>query len=92
MANQPYVQGTVSVGTTATLIASPGPGGVYVYNNGSAAVVLGGSTVTATGATQGATLASGAGLILPSDGPAHDLYGITATGTASVSFVYPGGN
>lgn len=83
-----YAQATVSVGTTATLIATPGPGGIYLTNGGSAAVIFGGSTVTATGATAGPSLASGASILLPSGGPSHGLYGITASGTASVAYVY----
>lgn len=91
MANATYVQGTVSVGTTATKIASPadGTGGIYLTNGGSAVLILGGSTVTATGLTEGPSLASGASIILPTAGGAHDLYGITASGTAAVSFIYP---
>lgn len=92
MANAPYVQGTVSVGSTATLIASPGygTGGIYVYNGGSNAVILGGNTVTASGATAGVSLAASAGLTIPTAGPFHDLYGITASGSSNVSFIYPG--
>ena len=91
MANQPYVSGTVTVGTTATLIASPsGPGGIYLSNSG-ATVYLGGPNVTASGATAGAAVLTGGNIILPTQGPAHDLYGISASSTA-VSFVYPGGN
>lgn len=93
MSNGAYVQGTVSVGTTATLIASPGKGGtagIFLSNGGSAAVILGGATVTATGATEGVSLASGSTILLPTAGPPRDLYGITSSGTAAVSFVYPG--
>lgn len=91
MANQPYVSGTVTVGTTATLIASPsGPGGIYLSNTG-ATVFLGGPNVTTSGVTAGAQVLTTGSIILPTQGPAHDLYGICATSTA-VSFVYPGGN
>lgn len=93
MSGQPYVQGQVTVGTTATLIASPsGPGGIYLSNGSGAAVVLGGSTVTATGATAGPTLPVSTNIILPTTSPAHDLYGVVASGTTTVSFAYPGGN
>ena len=52
-----FIQGTASVGTTATLICSarsaPENDGVVFQNNGSTPVFLGGSTVTHTGATAG---------------------------------------
>jgi hypothetical protein len=95
MADLQYTQGTVTVGTTATLIASPGSGtgGIYVMNTGSVAVVLGGSNVTATGAKAGVSLAatgtSGSAVLIPTAEPAHDLYGIVASGTSTVAFIYP---
>lgn len=86
MANQPYVSGQVTVGTTATLIASP-PGPIAI--SCSAATVVGGAGVTtSTGLSVPATTV----VTIPGDGPAHDLYGVVASGTATVSFVYPGGN
>lgn len=89
MTNQPYVSGQVTVGTTATKIASPsGPGGILV--SCSAATVFGGAGVTTS---TGISIASAnTPVTLPTDGPAHDLYGVVATGTATVSFIYPGGN
>lgn len=87
MANPTYIQGTVTVGTTPTKIATidAGTGGVYL--SATASVVLGGSNVTTTGATAGPTLGT-TGLIFPTAGGPVDLYGITASGTASVSFAY----
>lgn len=91
MANAPYAQGTVSVSGTATLICSPGGGSnVVIQNGGSAAVLLGGPTVTATGATAGISLAAAGIITIPVDADApHDLWGITASSTAAVSFLYP---
>jgi hypothetical protein len=89
MANQPYANGVVTVGSTPTLIASPGlPGGIYLTNTGAVTVTLGGSGVTAT---TGPTLAAGASILLPTAGPAHDLYGITASST-TVTYTFPAGN
>jgi hypothetical protein len=87
MANQPYVSGQVTVGTTATLIASPGGlGGITLLC--SAATTVGGAGVTtSTGVALPTTLVT-----LPTEGPAHDLYGVVATGTSTVSYIYPGGN
>jgi hypothetical protein len=86
-----YVQGTVSVGTTATLVALPDKsGGIFVSNaSGGSVVFFGGSSVTASGATAGPSLAAGSSLLLPTAGPAHGLYGVTASGTATVSYIFP---
>lgn len=91
MANAAYVQGTVSVGTSATRICSSGvSGGVLVQNNGSVAVFLGGATVTATGATAGISLAAGAVVVVPAQGEVpRDLYGVVASSTANVAFLLP---
>lgn len=88
MANQPYVSGQVSVGTTATLVASPGNlGGITV--SCSAATVFGGAGVTTT---TGLSVPATTITTLPTEGPAHDLYAVVASGTSTVSFLYPGGN
>lgn len=92
MANATYVQGTVSVGTTATKIATPtdGTGGIYLSNaSGGQTVFLGGPSVTASSATAGPSMAAGATLILPTAAGAHDLYAITASSTSNVSFIHP---
>lgn len=89
MANAPYLQGTVTVSSTATLLATTkGSGGIYVQN-GATAIVLGGSNVTATGATAGISLAASAAALLPTSGALHDLYAITASGTSNVAFLHP---
>jgi hypothetical protein len=90
-----YKHGLVSVGTTATLIAdigaAPETGGIIVQNNGSAAVFLGGPSVTTSGATAGVQIAAGSSLTVPTTGAEPlALYGIVATGTQNVSFIYPG--
>lgn len=87
-----YEQGTVSVGTTATLVCTVGTenDGALIQNNGSAAVFLGGPGVTTSGATQGVQLAASATVAVPSvGGSTHDLYAVVATGTADVSYLFP---
>lgn len=83
-----YVQGTVTVGTTPTLICEPdaGTGGVALY--ASADVVLGGSDVTATGATAGPTVKATTFVVFPTSAGPTKLYGVVATGTATVSYSY----
>jgi hypothetical protein len=92
----PYQNGVVSVGTTATLIATPSSApenaGVLIQNLGSVTLYLGGSTVTAnTASTGGLQLAAGASTNVPCTGAASEaLYGIVASSTANVAFLYPG--
>lgn len=89
-----FSSGTVSVGTTAASIVTPGSP-VLVKNNGPEAVFLGGaSTVTAdVSATGGWVLEPGDVLLLPPFLPpngwyaSNALYGITASGTADVSWL-----
>ncbi len=87
----PYVNGLVSVGTTATLICTVGADsdGVLIQNNGSTPVFLGASTVTASGATTGVQVAASAVVTVPTT--AADplaLYGIVSTGTANVTYLF----
>lgn len=89
-----FQQGTVSVGTTATVIctvgSTPENDGVLVQNNGSAAVFLGGPSVTATGATAGLQVAAGDTVRVPTTGAdTLVLYGIVASSTAPVSYLFP---
>lgn len=87
-----YSQGAVSVTSTATLVCQVGPenDGVLIYNSGSAAVFLGGRSVTASGATQGISLAPSAMITVPSlGGVTHSLYAVTASGTSTVNFLFP---
>ena len=92
----PYKNGVVSVGTTATLIATPGSapeqGGVLIQNLGSSTLYLGGSTVTAgTTSTGGLQVAANASVSVPTTGSASEsLYGIVASGTANVAYLFPG--
>lgn len=90
MAHPTYVQGTTTVGTSATKIAAvdAGTGGVYLTNTGSGDVFLGGSNVTTSGATAGPKLAAGASIIFPSSAGPTDLYGIVATGTTTVAWSF----
>ena len=90
-----YKNGVVSVGTTATLIATPSSApdvdGILIQNLGAVAVFLGGSTVTAnTAATGGYQVAASASVLVPTTGAsAEALYGIS-TAACNVSFLYPG--
>jgi hypothetical protein len=84
-----YSNGSTTVGTTATLVCSVDPeaDGVLVQNGGSVAVVFGGADVTAT---TGISVAANATLLIPSiGGVAHELYGVTASSTAAVTYLYP---
>lgn len=91
-----YKNGVVSVGTTATLIATPSPApendGILIQNLGSVTLYLGGSTVTAnTASTGGYPVAASASANVPTTGASSEgLYGITASSTANVAFIYPG--
>ena len=88
MQGETYVQGTVTVTTTPTLICSPnaGAGGVALY--ASAAVVVGGSTVTATGANAGPTIPATTLVVFPTSAGPTSLYGVVASGSATVSYAY----
>ncbi|MGO9034482.1 hypothetical protein [Mycobacterium sp.] len=93
-----YKQGVVSIGTTATLIATPSSApdvdGILVQNLGASIVYIGGSTVTAgTTSTGGLQLAASntTPVLIPTTGAsAEGLYGIVASGSINVSFCYPG--
>jgi len=66
--------------------------GVLIQNNGSTVVYLGASTVTADAtATGGMQVAAGATVTVPTTGAESlELYGIVASGTADVAFLFPG--
>jgi hypothetical protein len=86
-----FVNGLVSVGTTATLICTVGADsdGVLIQNNGTVPVFIGASTVTTSGATSGVQVAANATATVPTT--AADplaLYGIVTTGTANVTFLF----
>lgn len=85
-----YKSGQVSVGTTATLIASPSTipdnGGILV--NSSAAAFIGPSGVTTT---TGFPVAANTLVTVPTTGAESEgLYAVVSTGTATVSYIYPG--
>jgi hypothetical protein len=62
-----------------------------IQNNGSATVFLGGSTVTATGATASIQVAANATVTVPTTGAEPvEVYAIVSSGTATVSYAYPG--
>lgn len=89
MAQADYVQGTTTVGASATKIVSvdAGTGGVYLTNTGAVDVFLGGAGVTSSGATGGPKLAAGASIIFPTSAGPTDLYGICASST-TVAWAY----
>jgi hypothetical protein len=65
--------------------------GVVVQNNGSTPVFLGGSTVTATGATAGVQIAANGTPTVPTTGAEPlSLYGVCASGTNNVAYLFPG--
>lgn len=89
-----YNNAATTVSSTATLIAtvSGDNSGVLVQNNGSVTVFLGGPNVTASGATQGFSLAENTSVLVPSTGSsANTLWAITASSTASVVVLFPSG-
>ncbi len=94
----PYKQTVISVGTTATALATPSSvpenAGVLLQNLSAVAVFIGGSTVTAgTTSTGGLQLPASVvtPVLIPTTGAASEqLFGIVASGTANVAVLYPG--
>lgn len=86
-----YQHGTVSVGTTATLITNSNMenDGLLVSNRGPVSVYLGGSGVTADQtSTGGMEIVPGEKVNLSTVGNVSaNLYGITHAGTAVVSWI-----
>jgi hypothetical protein len=91
----PYNNGVVSVGSTATLICTPGSvpdnEAVLIQNLGTTTVYIGGSTVTAgTTATGGLQVAANAIVSVPCTGAASEsVYGIS-TAACNVAYLFPG--
>ena len=87
-----YLHGTVAAtSTAAVLFTSPSENdGVAVKNSGPVAVYLGGSAVTAdTASTGGLPLHPGECVTVSTVGNLNaDLYAVTASGTAYVSYLY----
>lgn len=84
-----YQSGQVSVGTTPTLIcASTGNQSGVVINNGAGAIVyLGGPNVTIT---TGFPIAVSSTATIPTNGGViNKLYGVTSSGTSTVSYLSP---
>lgn len=85
-----FQSGQVSVGTTATLVCTPGtlPDNSGVLVNASAAAFIGGPGVTAT---TGFPLLANTPTRVPTTGAASEsLYAVTNSGTATVSYIFPG--
>jgi hypothetical protein len=86
-----FVNGTSSVSTTAGILSSSDTSaGVIVKNQGPRTVYLGSSTVTADQtSTGGLPVAVGETLTVPATGSfTSDLYAVTASGTATVSWLH----
>jgi hypothetical protein len=85
-----FQNGAVTVGTTAALALTIEPGQwVLLQNTGSAAILLGNSTVTISGATIGYSLAAGASVTLPAvGGAAQNLFAI-ASASSTLVFLTP---
>jgi hypothetical protein len=65
--------------------------GLLIQNGGTVPVFIGGPTVTTSGATAGVPVAASATVTVPTTGSESlALYGIVTTGTANVSFLFPG--
>lgn len=81
-----YVSGTVTVGTTPTVIASPGDCLTMLISNTGATVFLGGPNVTTA---TGLPVLTTASATIPVTGDAQaTLYGIVASTTTAVSYLY----
>lgn len=88
-----YSNGQVTVGTAPTKVAvvPQENAGALVSNTGSVDVYLGGPSVAASGANQGALLAASATLTVPSSGSEDNtLYAVVGTGTSTVTFLVAG--
>jgi hypothetical protein len=92
MAAGVWNNGQVTVGTTATAICTASiVGSVVIYNGGTGTLYVGGPNVTASGATQGVPVAASGSLSLVIAGDvARTIYGVVASGTAAVNFLYEG--
>ena len=82
-----YISGTVTIGTTPTAIASPGDCLTMLISNGAGATVfLGGANVTTA---TGLPVLASASATVPVVGEASaTLYGIVASTTSNVSYLY----
>jgi hypothetical protein len=81
-----FANGSATVTTTASVALTVNPGvPTILQNTSSAAVFLGGPSVTTSGANIGYSLATNAPLTLPpaADGP-QSLYAIIASGTGTL--------
>lgn len=84
-----YTSGVTAVGATATLIATiPAVAdGILLTNTGTGTVYLGNASVTTT---TGFPVAANATVTVPTVGNyPRNLYGVVASGTASVAFLTP---
>ena len=89
MQGETYVQGTVTIGTSPTLICSPdaGTGGVALVASATGVQVGGSNVATGTGANAGVQLPASLVVFPTSAGPTA-LYGISTAGGQTVSYCY----
>ena len=89
MQGETYVQGTVTIGTSPTLICSPdaGTGGVALYASATG-VFVGGNNVAISGANAGPQLPATTLVVFPTSAGPTGLYGISSAGTQTVSYSY----
>jgi hypothetical protein len=86
MANETYVHGSVTVGTTATKVCTVPAENDDILVYSTSAVTYGGPGVTTTTGVIGPTSAA---FRIPSvGGVVHDLYAVAAA-SATVTFMYP---
>ena len=88
-----YSNGSTTVASTPTLICTvdPDSAGVLLQNTGSAAIFVGGPNVTTSGAYTGISLTNTNSPVtfFPSTGGVqHGIYGVVATGTQTISWLY----
>ena len=95
----PFKQNLTSVGTTAVAIATiggvaPDNGGCLVQapSANTAAIFIGGSNVTTSGATQGISVAAGSTVTVPTSGASSSLtlYAISTAASQNIITLFPG--
>jgi hypothetical protein len=87
MPNQSYINGSVTVTTSPTLVCTVAAENDDVLVSCSAATVFGGPGVTAT---TGVSISANTPTHIPSTGGyVHDLYAIVSSSTSTVTYLYP---
>jgi len=88
-----YTHGSATLGTTPTLICNVGQvdGSMVLQNTSASTIYLGASNVASSGANLGISVSAGATFSVPSIAGSGSLplYGIVASGSAVVVYLYP---